>query len=78
MFVWVLAGMGKTVPLAYAVLPSREKICYTRLVTAIKLEMAKMEVPNQVRTIMLNYERGLIDAFKATCEDIQLACCDFH
>ncbi len=78
MFVWVLTGMGKTVPFTYALLTNKEKICYTRLATAIKLQMAKMELPNQVRTIMLDYERGLIDAFKATCEDVQLAGCDFH
>jgi hypothetical protein len=70
--------MCKTVPSTYALLNPKEKICYTRLATAIKLEMDKMEVPNQVRTIMMDYERELTDAFKATYENVQFACCDFH
>jgi hypothetical protein len=45
--------------------------------TAIKLEMDKMEVPNQVRTITMDYEWGFIDAFKATYEDFQYAGCCF-
>jgi hypothetical protein len=40
--------------------------------------MDKMEVPNQVRTIMMDYERGFIVAFKATYEDVQFAGCYFH
>jgi hypothetical protein len=32
--------------------------------------MEKMEVPKEVSTIMMDYEWGLIDAFKTTYEDI--------
>jgi hypothetical protein len=66
------------VPCAYALLPSKEKICYARLATAVKLELDKMEVTNQVRTMMIDYKWGLIDAFKTTFEDAQIAGCDFH
>jgi hypothetical protein len=40
--------------------------------------MDKMEVPKGVSTIMMDYEWGLIDAFKTTFEDIQFAGCGFH
>ncbi len=72
--------MGKTVPCAYALLPSgeKEKMCYARLATAIKQEMDKLEVANQVKIIMMDYERGLIEAFKTTFEDVLIAGCDFY
>jgi hypothetical protein len=46
MFVLGMTGMGKTVPCTYALLPSKEKMCYARLATAIKQEIDKLEVAN--------------------------------
>jgi hypothetical protein len=78
MFILGMTGMGKTVPCAFALLPSKEKLCYSRLAAAIKQEMDKLEVANQVKIIMMDYERGLIESFKTTFEDVQIAGCDFH
>jgi hypothetical protein len=78
MFILGKTGMGKTVTCAFALLPSKEKLCSSRLAAAIKQEMDKLEVANQMKTIMMDYERGVIESFKTTFEDAQIAGCDFH
>ncbi len=69
--------MDKAIPCAFALLPSKEKECYLRLANCIKQELTRQgEI--KMKSLMMDYERGLISAFQETFPDAKLEGCEFH
>jgi hypothetical protein len=74
-FVVGLTAMGKAVPCVFSLLPNKEKATYLRLAEKVKEEMGN---DLKVGTIMMDYEKGLNNAFNITFENVNVVGCDFH
>jgi hypothetical protein len=58
-------------------LPSKEKECYTRLADCIKIEL--LDMPKvEMESIMMDYERGLLNAFSESFPAASIVGCAFH
>jgi hypothetical protein len=76
-FIVGLNALGKAVPCAFTLLPNKEKDSYLRLAACIRDELSQLpEV--KVKNIMMDYEKGLILAFKTSFPGVSLAGCDFY
>jgi hypothetical protein len=76
-FVVGLTDLGKAVPCLFGLLPNKDKETYLRLAGCLKQEMDTLpEV--KVKSIMMDYEKGLITAFKTAFPSVALVGCEFH
>jgi hypothetical protein len=69
-----LSPVGKAVPCLFALLPDKEKSTYLRLAECIMQQLQQADVS----TIMMDYERGMNSAFRATFDEAAIVGCDFH
>jgi hypothetical protein len=76
-FIVGLTGMDKAIPCAFALLPSKEKESYQRLATSIKEELTS-QGNIKMKCLMMDYERGLINAFQETFHEAKVEGCEFH
>ncbi len=72
-----LNGLGKAVLCAFTLLPNKEKDSYLRLAACIRDKLSQLPKV-KVKNIMMDYEKGLISAFKTSFPGVSLAGCDFH
>jgi hypothetical protein len=77
-FIVGLTEMKKPVACVYALLPSKEKGCYLRLANAVKTELQQLPNWQEVKSIMTDYEMGMIKAFHETFPAAKMAGCEFH
>jgi hypothetical protein len=72
-----LTNMEKAVPCVFALLPSKEKECYARLAECVKTEL--LDMPKvEMESIMMDYERGLLNAFSESFPAAAVVGCEFH
>ncbi len=72
-----LTALGKAIPYLFGLLPNKEKETYLRLAICLKQEMDKL--PDvKVKSIMMDYEKGLITAFKTAFPSVAMVGCEFH
>jgi hypothetical protein len=76
-FIVGLTPPGKAVPCAFSLLSNKENDTYLRMAPCMRSELSRMpEV--KVKTIMMDYEKGLISAFKTSIPSVTQAGRDFH
>jgi hypothetical protein len=69
--------MEKAMPCVFALLPFKEKVCYTRLADCIKMELLDMPMV-EMESIKMDYERGLLNAFIESFPDTAIVGCEIH
>ncbi len=77
-FIIGLYSHGRAVPCGFALLPDKEKTTYIRLAECIKTELRKTEIDLHLTEIMMDFEKGLLNAFSTVFEQAQVVGCDFH
>jgi hypothetical protein len=55
--------MGKAVPCTFALLPNKSKTTYLRLAESVKEKLSSLPTV-EMSTIMMDFETGLVNAFK--------------
>jgi hypothetical protein len=76
-FVVGLTALGKAIPCLFGLLPNKEKETYLHLAGCLKKEMDQL--PDvKVQSIMMDYEKGLIAAFKTAFPSVSQVGCEFH
>jgi hypothetical protein len=76
-FIVGLSPLGKAAPCAFSLLPNKEKDSHRHLAACIRDELSQMcEV--MVKTIIMDYKKGLLSTFKSSFPSMALAECDFH
>ncbi len=76
-FVVGLTALGKAIPCLFGLLPNKEKETYLHLANCLKLEMNKLPDIKD-KSIMMDYEKGLITAFKTAFPSVAMVGCEFH
>jgi hypothetical protein len=77
-FIIGLSSSGRAVPCGFALVPDKEKTTYIRLAECIKTELRKTEIDLHLTEIMMDFEKGLLNAFSTVFEQAQVVGCDFH
>ncbi len=76
-FVVGLTALGKAIPCLFGLLPNKEKETYLHLAGCLEKEMDQL--PDvKVQSIMMDYEKGLIAAFKTAFPSVSQVGCEFH
>ena len=76
-FIIGMTEMGQAVTCGFALLPSKERDAYLRVAETLHDELR--ETPHvALRTIMMDFERGFINAFSDTFPGVTVVGCEFH
>ncbi len=70
-------GMGKTVPCLYALLPNKERETYQQPAHRMK-DTLKQSKDILVNAILMDFEKGLNNAFSSTFLGVTISGCESH